>query len=683
MLRHLFVLLISMASVLACGQDRTFSHLPFDPTLAAADATSSGKLVFAHYFLPYPLAIQNVLPEQSYYQRNYLNPHGEKDKFLAQGGLLRERPLLRAPVPEYESFQLTDLRREIRLAKAVGIDGFSLNIMSLSGAQWQQTERMLQAAAEEDFHILIMPDMNAGLRKYPEKFVDLIKYLGKFSSVLRMQDGAIAVAPYLAERQTPEWWQQQKQALEREGVRIALVPVFLDVSGSFGAYRQNWPGKVNDILYGVSGWGARVPTKSSAMAPFYQAARNEGLITMAPVAPQDMRPKSSIFAEAGNSLAYRSLWRSAIENDADWVQIITWNDYSESTEVAPSTLTGYAFYDLTAYYVEWFKHGKPEVVRDAMYAFYRGQRWNAPIAGGKYAPFKMRGGYAPRDEIELLAFLKEPGTLEISINGHTRRMDSAAGMQSFSVPLEEGVPVFRLLRGGRVVSELKGRHSVRSHVEIPNLLYLGEAAARVPSQGAEYLISWPWRYRDFSADMKLLQVPEKSPFPRMTDDMTMLFRDASPTSNSGVGYSFRLSKPVAGDLVISLDMQLSSAGKQTADYEVALTTLTDKALFSLPFRADIEGWCVGIDRRCPVKIVEDRWYRLELRLHTTKSGAPELQVIVEDDSGIRSMLPGRKFDRWSSDVFAIRAVTAGEPRSQGAIYLDNVSITEDRGEGEN
>ncbi len=75
---------------------------------------------------------------------------------------------------------------------------------------------------------------------------------------------------------------------------------------------------------------------------------------------------SMIFTEAGNSEALRNLWMSAINGGADMVQIITWNDYSEGTEISPSTGTRFGFYDLATFYTQWFKLGKPEIVRDAL-----------------------------------------------------------------------------------------------------------------------------------------------------------------------------------------------------------------------------------------------------------------------------------------------------------------------------
>ena len=71
---------------------------------------------------------------------------------------------------------------------------------------------------------------------------------------------------------------------------------------------------------------------------------------MAPVRPQDCRPRAGMAGEAHNSELFRAMWQTAIDYNAGWVQLVTWSDYSEGTEIAPSTGTRWAFYDLTAYY---------------------------------------------------------------------------------------------------------------------------------------------------------------------------------------------------------------------------------------------------------------------------------------------------------------------------------------------
>ena len=55
------------------------------------------RLVFAHYFSPYPISIDNKARMSDYYARNYLQPSGEGGKFADVGGILRDRPMVRPP----------------------------------------------------------------------------------------------------------------------------------------------------------------------------------------------------------------------------------------------------------------------------------------------------------------------------------------------------------------------------------------------------------------------------------------------------------------------------------------------------------------------------------------------------------------------------------------------------------
>jgi len=76
---------------------------------------------------------------------------------------------------------------------------------------------------------------------------------------------------------------------------------------------------------------------------------------MMPVDPQQYRPKGSTYWEASNSTTFRNAWMSAINGNADWVQLVTWSDFSESSQIEPYTdatlqrTVGTGFYDLNAY----------------------------------------------------------------------------------------------------------------------------------------------------------------------------------------------------------------------------------------------------------------------------------------------------------------------------------------------
>jgi hypothetical protein len=176
------------------------------------------------------------------------------------------------------------------------------------------------------------------------------------------------------------------------------------------------------------------------------------------------------------------MWEQAIRDRADWVQIVTWNDYSEATEIAPSTGIQHAFYDLAAYYIARFKTGKaPPVVRDVLYYFHR----IAPVAARpdlarQAQPMQLRPGSEPAsDEVELLAFLKAPGVLEVEINNKRyRKVVGQAGMTSFRVPLQPGAPSFRLYRQSRKLIEVKSAFTIRDRITYQDLLYRAGGSSR-------------------------------------------------------------------------------------------------------------------------------------------------------------------------------------------------------------
>ncbi|GAA2777632.1 hypothetical protein GCM10020219_056000 [Nonomuraea dietziae] len=61
---------------------------------STATLRASERKVFAHYFTPYPISLNNRAGADDYYTKHYLTPTGESNKALA----LR-RPAARRPIP--------------------------------------------------------------------------------------------------------------------------------------------------------------------------------------------------------------------------------------------------------------------------------------------------------------------------------------------------------------------------------------------------------------------------------------------------------------------------------------------------------------------------------------------------------------------------------------------------------
>lgn len=429
--------------------------LPFTMPDAAALFASSNK-VFAHYFYPFPLQIDNKPAAQDYYNRNYLNKNGEGNKWLDKGGFLRQRPL---PVSagSAANYQLLNMEQEVRMAIARGITGFTIDVMSGAEANSQNSHlrNLLAAAAAVDsrFKIVVMPDLSA-LKSDANAVTQIISSVASSPSAFRLKDGRLVVTAFNASVNPPEWWSAIFNQLKSQGIDVAFVPTFLGWKRQADAFAG--------ISYGLSDWGTATASVSDAMKNDVPVAHdNYGKVFMMPVDPQQNRPKDGNFWEAGNSAAFRNSWTSAITGGAEWVQIVTWSDFSESSQIEPYTdITlrrdiGTGYYDLNAYYATWFLTGKPPAItHDVLYYFYRREPSNAASnpPGQPNRPVNS----TPEDNVEVVAFLTAPGTLKITLGGQSSTQNAPAGMTSFKIPTRAGNPIFALLRNGSEVFSFDG-----------------------------------------------------------------------------------------------------------------------------------------------------------------------------------------------------------------------------------
>ncbi|MFF8382441.1 glycoside hydrolase family 71 protein [Streptomyces kanasensis] len=446
--------------------------LPFDlPDRAALRAR--GKLVFAHYFTPYPLSLDNQEAGRDYYTRNYLTPHGERGKHSAYGGLLRDRPV---PVPpKTGDWELANLREEVRTARAAGLDGFTLDLLSLSGRNWERCRLLMDAArsVDPDFKIMLMPDMASLRTTDPRRLADALADLGRHPAAHRLDDGRLVVSPFKAEARGADWWAGVLDTLRtRHGVRTAFVPLFLDYGAHHDAFAP--------ISHGFSDWGSRSHTGQGDPGRDARRAHGMGKIWMEPVSVQDARPNQGVYDEAGNTATLRATWNRAIEGDADWVQLTTWNDYSEGTHFAPSLHNGHAYLDLSAYYLTRFKTGAwPRITRDTLYVSSRTQFAGAAPTGGQHRLMAPRGSSAaPRDTVEVVAFLARPATVRAAVGPATSAHRLPAGVRTVLVPLRPGTVSAEAVRDGRTRAAVELPYRVRRQVAVQDLQYYAATSGR-------------------------------------------------------------------------------------------------------------------------------------------------------------------------------------------------------------
>ncbi|HSH55942.1 MAG TPA: hypothetical protein VK983_03890, partial [Candidatus Limnocylindrales bacterium] len=232
--------------------------LPFDmPSASQLDA--SPRKVFAHYFTPYPISLDNKDASVDYYQRNFLTINGESGKHASYGGFLRERPLPR-PVIASTSWALEDMKMEVRRASQAGLDGFTVDILgSGDGNQnWERFKILLKAAplVDPNFKLVLMPDGNGsaaakGYESLATNIASLVKDPTYNKNIYKLSDGRVVVSPFKPETYSATYWKNFIASMKAKGIPVAFVPTFLNYDAQVDAY--------SSFSYGFSNWGSRNP----------------------------------------------------------------------------------------------------------------------------------------------------------------------------------------------------------------------------------------------------------------------------------------------------------------------------------------------------------------------------------------------------------------------------------------
>ena len=486
LLTAFFVILAAVAvtvpTVTTARSDTSVSPLPFDlPSTATLRA--SPKKVFAHYVPSFPISLDNKPASSDYYTINYLTPDGENGAHKAYGGFLRERPLPRNPISD-PSWRLLDMETEVRQAISEGIDGFTMVVYTLDTTSqfWQNALLMMQAAQLVDpgFKIIPMPDMSGTPGNADAAtLAKAMAILEAYPAAYRLSDGRYVVSPFLAEKHSASWWSSFLTTMNTTYKQpVAFWPCFLDAWSNAAAFAP--------ISYGMSNWGNRNPawndpTTTTSTSPTGRVAyiHSLGMKWMQPVSVQDERPREGIFDEADNLTNLRDSWQIAINTDSEFVQLTTWSDYPEDSEMAPASRHGWSFLDASAYYLTRFKTGAwPTIVRDTVLLTHRTQPWAAKPTYPETLLMKLRGGSPARDTVEAMTFLTAAAVVRLTVGANTYVCAARPGVDTCTVPLGPGTVSALVLRNGTVAASVVSPYPVTSTPYVQDLSYVGASSGR-------------------------------------------------------------------------------------------------------------------------------------------------------------------------------------------------------------
>jgi hypothetical protein len=440
----------AVSNTVTPGSSGPVPGLPFDmPDLATMFGSS--KVVFAHYFGFFPLSFDNLPAATDYYNESFLTIGGEGGSHAAYGGYLRQRPLS-VPPGDPSTYVQDNMETEIRMAMARGITAFAFDVLNLADAlnPTGKLQTLLAAAAVVDarFMIMVMLDMSSLGAITAADSASIIEAVASKPNIYTLSTGEILFAAYNASLKTASYWTSMMTTLAGAGITTKFIPVLLGGPSDAGS--------LDPVSYGLGAWGTAIPSAAIALQPNPAIAHGNGLKYMMPISMQQFRSKDQIFWEANNSQTMRKSWESAINGGSDWVQYVTWSDFSESSQIQPCTDAtlnpnmGNGFSDLGAYYAASYLTGSPPtIVADRLYYFYR----RMPIGAAHPSQvdnFTCVAG-TPSDLIEVVAMLTAPGTITISVGTASATFSAPSGLSVYTMPLAAGTPILKLNRGTTTV----------------------------------------------------------------------------------------------------------------------------------------------------------------------------------------------------------------------------------------
>jgi len=348
--------------------------------------------------------------------------------------------------------------------------------LSWSGDLWRRTLTVAQAADARGGSFVTVPNLDATSAAIDAPIPTIAAKLAEFythDSAYRLADGRYVLSSFKAEGKPVEWWQSLIVELKNtHGISVAFIGVMLELSDeTIVAFAP--------ISYALSIWGPRSPSGVATIPDIAGRVHRAGVKWMAPVAVQDVRHQSLIYAEAGNTETLRASWARAESDRADLVQMITWNDYSESTHFAPSVAHGSAFLDVNGYFATQFKTGMlPVISSDELVVSHRVQQYGSrpTVQRTSMSSRLSRSTTRPRDTVEVITLLQAPALVTVRVGLTSTTFDAPAGFAARTVPLVPGRVGAEATRNGQIVTVVNSPHRVRSTVERWDLQYYAHSS---------------------------------------------------------------------------------------------------------------------------------------------------------------------------------------------------------------
>ena len=407
------------------------------------------------------------------------------------------------------------LQNDVRAALELGLDGFAIDAFSGNQAKGLMSAFIVAADSigATTFKFFLSADMS--LNFSAAEIIDVMQQFGANPHYLKINNHPL-LSTYGGGSLGNVWWQDKVLSpLKEKGMTVTFIPYFDRPNPNaddpsyenWGKVLQNFPsvdGLFNFLVPGSTPFSSNDErighhwwSTIEADEALSRAVHDSGKLYMATYMPYywAVCHPARQYMEHQGGRGMDNWWSSIIRNQKpDIVQIVTWNDYSESTFIQPTRIPATKFpgigsqphlgyYELLKYYISWFHAGTPpRIVKDGFFVFYRLHPKDAHAGNDASAcslgpiPSHQRWGKI-EDAVYVTSVLTASSDLVVRFGGTQRMYPLTAGKHELEVPFGIGTPTFELWRGGKLLAKLKGPPVVEKPMVYNFNVYSGYAIA--------------------------------------------------------------------------------------------------------------------------------------------------------------------------------------------------------------